>query len=82
MVFGKGSFLWKLKYEQHIKIYGFLLKLFRFHKHEVSVDYTKSWKALEIISASKQKLYICIQKELKVLVTKNPDFYRFLQSNI
>ena len=30
-------------------------------------------KALEIISASKQKLYIRNHKELKLLLTKNPD---------
>ena len=30
-------------------------------------------KALELISVSKQKLYIYNQKELKLLVTKNPD---------
>ena len=29
-------------------------------------------KALEIVSASKQKLYICNQKGLKLLLTKNP----------
>ena len=29
-------------------------------------------KALEIVSAAKQKLYILNQKELKHLVTKNP----------
>ena len=30
-------------------------------------------KTLEIVSASKQKLYIPNQKELKLLFTKNPD---------
>ena len=34
-------------------------------------------KALKIISASKQKLYICNKKELKLLVTKNPDYSSF-----
>ena len=29
-------------------------------------------KALEIVSTSKQKLYICNQKGLKLLLTKNP----------
>ena len=34
-------------------------------------------KAFEIFSASKQKLYIRIEKELRLLVTKNRDFSPF-----
>ena len=34
-------------------------------------------KTLEVVSTSKQKLYICNQKELKLLVTKNPDSSSF-----
>ena len=32
-------------------------------------------KALDVVSASKQKFYICSQKELKL--TKNPDYSPF-----
>ena len=35
-------------------------------------------KALEIISTSKQKLYVRNQNELKLLVIKNPDYISFI----
>ena len=69
-IFRNNSSFTSFKYKQHDKTSGFLLKSSRFiNMEKVPTVPNLASKTLEIVSASKQKFYICNQK--KLTLTKN-----------
>ena len=74
MVFGIDSFLMKFKIEAaYLRATAFCWNCLAFKNiKQVPTVSSVALKALETVSALKQ-LCICNQKELKPLVTKNPD---------
>ena len=81
MVFGNKSFFMKFKIKSILKPPAFCLSSPIFiNTEKVPTLPNLALKALEIVSASKQKFYIFNQKEMKL--TKNPDCSPFRYNSL
>ena len=78
ILYGNDNCFIKLKIQAAYRNIRFLLEFSCFHKNKnLAPMLNLSFNSLELISTLKQQLYVCNQKKLKLLFTKNPGYSTF-----